>query len=154
MKKIIYIFIIFIKNFIKNKNYNFFLYHDEISKISTKIGPGRHAMSVGPKLTVLGVLTSGGRVNVSRFGTHRSNEWEGRCGYVVVFHAARDNTRSTKCLNNEYERKMNKTPSFRQAPNVYNGDISIAVAIGACVAYPMPKVIQILSLFIECKYKM
>jgi hypothetical protein len=54
MKKIIYIFIIFIKNFIKNKNYNFFLYHDEISKISTKIGPGRHAMSVGSKLDVFG----------------------------------------------------------------------------------------------------
>jgi hypothetical protein len=56
MKKIIYIFIIFIKNFIKNKNYNFFLYHDEISKISTKIGPGRHAMSVGSKYDVLGVF--------------------------------------------------------------------------------------------------
>jgi hypothetical protein len=54
MKKIIYIFIIFIKNFIKNKNYNFFLYHDEISKISEKIGPGRHAMSVGSKMDVFG----------------------------------------------------------------------------------------------------
>jgi hypothetical protein len=54
MKKIIYIFIIFIKNFIKNKNYNFFLYHDEISKISENLGPGRHAMSVGSKLDVFG----------------------------------------------------------------------------------------------------
>jgi hypothetical protein len=56
MKKIIYIFIIFIKNFIKNKNYNFFLYHDEISKISIIFGPGRHAMSVGPKYGYLDVF--------------------------------------------------------------------------------------------------
>jgi hypothetical protein len=40
-------------------------------------------MSVGPKYGYLGsfrVLTSETRVNVSRFGTHRSNEWEGNCG--------------------------------------------------------------------------
>jgi hypothetical protein len=90
MKKIIYIFIIFIKNFIKNKNYNFFLYHDEISKISENLGPGRHAMSVGPKLTVLGVLTNGVRAHVSRVGTHRSNEWEGMHGSITTIHAARD----------------------------------------------------------------
>ena len=65
----------------------------EISKISMNFGPGRHAMSVGPKYDVLGVfrvLTNGVRVNVSRFGTHRSNEWEGKYGAVVVIHAARD----------------------------------------------------------------
>jgi hypothetical protein len=45
-------------------------------------------MSVGPKLGVLGiinvrcVLTSGTRVNVSRFGTHRSNEWDGKIGLI------------------------------------------------------------------------
>jgi hypothetical protein len=53
-------------------------------------------MSVGPKYGVLGsfrVLTSETRVNVSRFGTHRSNEWEGRHANVFVVHAARDNQR-------------------------------------------------------------
>jgi hypothetical protein len=47
-------------------------------------------MSVGPKWTFLGVLTNGVRVNVSRFGTHRPNEWDGRCGSLFVIHAARD----------------------------------------------------------------
>jgi hypothetical protein len=47
-------------------------------------------MSVGSKIGVLGVLTSGTRVNVSRLGTHRSNEWEGRHGRVTAIHAARD----------------------------------------------------------------
>jgi hypothetical protein len=28
--------------------------------------------------------------HVSRVGTHRSNEWEGRCGNYPVIHAARD----------------------------------------------------------------
>ena len=40
--------------------------------------------------TFFGVLTNGVRVNVSRFGTHRSNEWEGRCGCLSAIHAARD----------------------------------------------------------------
>jgi hypothetical protein len=80
MKKIIYIFIIFIKNFIKNKNYNFFLYHDEISKISIDFWTGEACYVRGAKIWGFGVLTSGTRVNVSRFGTHRSNEWEG--GYA------------------------------------------------------------------------
>ena len=47
-------------------------------------------MSVGPKLGVLGGLTSETSQNVSRVGTHRSNEWEGRCGRPIAFHAARD----------------------------------------------------------------
>jgi hypothetical protein len=105
----------------------------------------------GQKWTFLGVLTNGVRAHVSRVGTHRSNEWEGRCGRLAAIHAARDNTESARYLNNKYERKMNKTPSFRQAPNVYKGHISIAVAIGAFEEHPMPKVIHILSLFIECK---
>jgi hypothetical protein len=49
MKKIIYIFIIFIKNFIKNKNYNFFLYHDEISKISIDFWTGEACYVRGVK---------------------------------------------------------------------------------------------------------
>ena len=59
-------------------------------------------MSVGPKYGVLGiitvrcVLTSGGRVNVSRFGTHRSNEWEGMYDSVFAIHAARDQPKDVK----------------------------------------------------------
>jgi hypothetical protein len=51
-------------------------------------------MSVGPKLGVFGrntrVLTNGVRAHVSRVGTHRSNEWEGRHGERAFIHAARD----------------------------------------------------------------
>jgi hypothetical protein len=54
MKKIIYIFIIFIKNFIKNKNYNFFLYHDEISKISIDFWTGEACYVRGAKMDVFG----------------------------------------------------------------------------------------------------
>jgi hypothetical protein len=99
-------------------------------------------MSVGPKLWVLGsfrVLTSETRVNVSRFGTHRSNEWEGRHGNVPVIHAARDNTVTNKFDNVRSNVKYIKPPAFRQAPNVYNVPISIAVAIGAFEEHPMPK---------------
>jgi hypothetical protein len=39
-------------------------------------------MSVGPKLGVLGGLTSETSQNVSRLGTHRSNEWEGVNGLI------------------------------------------------------------------------
>jgi len=82
MKKIIYIFIIFIKNFIKNKNYNFFLYHDEISKISIDFWTGEACYVRGAKIGCFrrntGVLTNGVRAHVSRVGTHRPNEWEGR----------------------------------------------------------------------------
>jgi hypothetical protein len=39
---------------------------------------------------VLGGLTSETSQNVSRLGTHRSNEWEGGDGNVFVVHAARD----------------------------------------------------------------
>jgi hypothetical protein len=53
-------------------------------------------MSVGPKWTFLGVLTSETRVNVSRLGTHRSNEWEGRHGIVSDIHAAREYHRIAK----------------------------------------------------------
>jgi hypothetical protein len=50
-------------------------------------------MSVGPKWGYLGsfrVLTSETRVNVSRLGTHRSNEWEGNNECLFAVHAARD----------------------------------------------------------------
>jgi hypothetical protein len=90
MKKIIYIFIIFIKNFIKNKNYNFFLYHDEISKISIDFWTGEACYVRGVKIWGFGVLTSGVRVNVSRFGTHRPNEWDSGHDRWVAVHAARD----------------------------------------------------------------
>jgi hypothetical protein len=30
--------------------------------------------------------------HVSRVGTHRSNEWEGSCGWLLSIHAARDST--------------------------------------------------------------
>jgi hypothetical protein len=56
-------------------------------------------MSVGPKYGVLGsfrVLTSETRVNVSRFGTHRSNEWEGMYDSVFAIHAARDQPKDVK----------------------------------------------------------
>jgi hypothetical protein len=99
MKKIIYIFIIFIKNFIKNKNYNFFLYHDEISKISIDFWTGEACYVRGAKIGCFGVLTSGTRVNVSRFGTHRSNEWEGRYDGQQSIHAARDMYCVVKYLN-------------------------------------------------------
>jgi hypothetical protein len=38
----------------KNKKFIFYTLRDEISKISWIFGPGRHAMSVGPKLTIWG----------------------------------------------------------------------------------------------------
>ena len=70
-------------------------------------------MSVGPKLGVLGGLTSETSQNVSRLGTHRSNEWEGRCGYAVVIHAARDNTAIDKFSNVRNKVKYIKPPAFR-----------------------------------------
>jgi hypothetical protein len=106
MKKIIYIFIIFIKNFIKNKNYNFFLYHDEISKISIDFWTGEACYVRGAKIGCFGRVTSETSLNVSRFGTHRSNEWEGRCGVLVHIHAARDGNKQcikfVKLYINEY----------------------------------------------------
>jgi hypothetical protein len=66
----------------KNKKFIFYTLRDEIYKISWIFGPGRHAMSVGPKLGVLGGLTSETSQNVSRLGTHRSNEWEGVNGLI------------------------------------------------------------------------
>ena len=57
----------------------FFIF-DEISKISIDFWTGEACYVRGAKIWVLGsfrVLTSETRVNVSRFGTHRSNEWEG-----------------------------------------------------------------------------
>jgi hypothetical protein len=57
MKKIIYIFIIFIKNFIKNKNYNFFLYHDEISKISIDFWTGEACYVRGAKIGCFGRIS-------------------------------------------------------------------------------------------------
>ena len=62
-------------------------------------------MSVGSKIDDLGVkgrvtivtdaaslshLDSDRIKHVSRVGTHRSNEWEGRHGIVIDIHAARD----------------------------------------------------------------
>jgi hypothetical protein len=67
-------------------------------------------MSVGSKIGVLGsyrrvlgfwvtIVTDAASLShlaydrikhVSRVGTHRSNEWDGRCGQFVLFHAARD----------------------------------------------------------------
>ena len=44
----------------------------------------------GQNWTFLGVLTNGVRAHVSRVGTHRSNEWEGKNGECIVIHAARD----------------------------------------------------------------
>ena len=38
----------------KNKKFIFYTLRDEISKISWIFGPGRHAMSVGPKYDDLG----------------------------------------------------------------------------------------------------
>jgi hypothetical protein len=93
---------------IKIKIY-FYTRRDEISKISLFFGPGRHAMSVGPKWRDLGVkgrvtivtdaaslshLDSDRIKHVSRVGTHRSNEWEGRCGWLSAIHAARDQQNS------------------------------------------------------------
>jgi hypothetical protein len=68
-------------------------------KFLSIFGPGRHAMSVGSKMDVLGVLTSGGRVNVSRFGNHRSNEWELRHGRSSAIHAARDQKKEKNRLS-------------------------------------------------------
>jgi hypothetical protein len=65
MKKIIYIFIIFIKNFIKNKNYNFFLYHDEISKISIDFWTGEACYVRGAKIWGFG----------HNYSTLRTYEW-------------------------------------------------------------------------------
>ena len=45
--------------------------------------------------TFFGVLTNGVRAHVSRVGTHRSNEWEGRCGWLMSIHAARDQYKAT-----------------------------------------------------------
>jgi hypothetical protein len=56
-------------------------------------------MSVGPKWTFLGVLTNGVRVNVSRFGNHRSNEWELRHGRSFAIHAARDQKKEKNEFN-------------------------------------------------------
>jgi hypothetical protein len=56
-------------------------------------------MSVGPKYGYLGsfrVLTSETRVNVSRFGTHRSNEWDSRHGILSDIHAAREYHKVTR----------------------------------------------------------
>jgi hypothetical protein len=64
-------------------------------------------MSVGPKWAVFGAdlrrISDSVRLrqynpgddfnivfHVSRVGTHRSNEWEGRCGDIAIIHAARD----------------------------------------------------------------
>jgi hypothetical protein len=44
------------KIFLYNMKLKLFLSYVEISKISWKIGPGRHAMSVGAKNDVLGVF--------------------------------------------------------------------------------------------------
>jgi hypothetical protein len=89
----------------KNKKFIFYTRRDEISKISLFFGPGRHAMSVGPKWRDLRRLGSFGLrlsqmrhryatlstiTHVSRVGTHRPNEWEGRYGRVRAIHAARD----------------------------------------------------------------
>jgi hypothetical protein len=91
----------------KNKKFIFYTRRDEISKISLFFGPGRHAMSVGPKWRDLGVkgrvtivtdaaslshLDSDRIKHVSRVGTHRSNEWEGIYARSVAVHAARDRT--------------------------------------------------------------
>jgi hypothetical protein len=60
-------------------------------------------MSVGPKYGVLGsfrVLTSETRVNVSRFGAHRSNEWDSKYANVFVVHAARDQAKTRNHLKN------------------------------------------------------
>jgi hypothetical protein len=46
--------------------------------------------------TFFGVLTNGVRAHVSRVGTHRSNEWEGRHGCVITIHAARDSNVKVK----------------------------------------------------------
>jgi hypothetical protein len=42
--------------------------------------------------------------HVSRVGTHRPNEWEGRHGVCVHIHAARDRTLEKK----RYEKNKNK----------------------------------------------
>jgi hypothetical protein len=55
----------------------------------------------GQKWTFLGVLTNGMRAHVSRVGTHRSNEWEGRYGECIVIHAARDNEAKVNKLDYE-----------------------------------------------------
>jgi hypothetical protein len=106
----------------KNKKFIFYTLRDEISKISWIFGPGRHAMSVGSKIDDLGGLTSETSQNVSRLGTHRSNEWEGNRGWLPAIHAARDSGRNeAKCwYNNNID--FLKPPAFRKAPNVYNCD--------------------------------
>jgi hypothetical protein len=72
--------------------------------------------------------------HVSRVGTHRPNEWEGRHGRRIAFHAARDHVKHYAIYYIDYEIDYIKTPSFRQAPNVYNVTI-IDFSIDACVTH-------------------
>jgi hypothetical protein len=70
----------------------FFIF-DEISKISIDFWTGEACYVRGAKMGVFGRVwrvTSETSLNVSRFGTHRSNEWEGGNGVVSDIHAARD----------------------------------------------------------------
>jgi hypothetical protein len=103
--------------------------------------------------TFFGVLTNGVRAHVSRVGTHRSNEWEGNRGWLPAIHAARDSGRNK--VRYVYNNNMNylRTPSFRQAPNVYNSPL-YPLVLGAFGRTP-PSVIlydtHIITLL--CKYK-
>jgi hypothetical protein len=57
LKKIINYFFIFYKKFIKSKiNIYFFYIMTKFLKFLSIFGPGRHAMSVGPKYGVLAYL--------------------------------------------------------------------------------------------------
>jgi hypothetical protein len=90
-------------------------------------------MSVGPKYGFFGLRLSQMRhrsvtlcmmrcciKHVSRVGTHRPNEWEGRCGLIRCSPrcAGRKKKPNSKLINVKI--LNNRTPSFRQAPNVYN----------------------------------
>jgi hypothetical protein len=134
----------------KNKKFIFYTRRDEISKISLFFGPGRHAMSVGPK------WRDYGRFGLLGHDCHRCGiampPWARSLTFLVLGPIDLTNGRASMMeqlpftlrgtvwmvlhlIKLRFWVNFKKTPSFRQAPNVYNVTIIFFLCYDACVTH-------------------